>query len=234
MATVIADIVINFDQATDAVVRGARAYPAWVPGVAIALEEMGVPLPLPGDVLVAYLGYRMATGRMSLWEIVPQLLIGIVVGSLILFAASERWGHGMIDRYGFIWHLTERRRYRAERLTARWGFWSVAVGRQLGLRVPMTLMAGSFGMRRHRFAQSVMVSSILWLGIWLLVGARAGAQARDLLGHVSYGGVIAVVAIYVLVFVVPPLVHIARGHSARTRGKGPADTPLPDGPDSRE
>ncbi|GAC1340334.1 MAG: hypothetical protein NVSMB29_09050 [Candidatus Dormibacteria bacterium] len=222
------DFVSGLDQAVDAAAGGAQQYRAWVPGAVIALEEMGVPLPVPGDVLVAYLGYRLATGSMSLAEILPQLLLGIVAGSFLLFVASRRWGHRMIDRYGFIWHLTPRRRMRAERLATRWGFWSVAVGRHFGLRVPMTLMAGTFGMARRSFTQSVLISSTVWVAIWLIVGGRAGAPARDLFSRVSYGGVIAAIAIYLCIFVLPPLIHIVRGgrlrlrEDAREPEKGPA------------
>jgi membrane protein DedA with SNARE-associated domain len=206
----LADLFGNLDTLVDAATDGAQQYRFWVPGTVIALEEIGVPLPMPGDVIAVYLGFRLAAGSMTLLEIMPQMLIGILLGSSGLFLVGRRWGRRMLLRYGFIWHLNESRRLRAEHALGRFGFWAVAIGRHLGLRCPMSLFAGAFGLSFVRFAVAVATSTVLWLVGWLAVGSVVGAPAVDAIKRLSYGGVVIALLVYVTVFVAPPAVHVIR------------------------
>ena len=213
----LADLFGNLDTLVDVATDGAQQYRFWVPGTVIALEELGVPLPMPGDVIVVYLGFRLAAGTMTIPEIIPQMLIGILLGSSGLFLVGRRWGRRMLLRYGFIWHLTESRRRRAEQVIRRFGFLGVAIGRHVGLRCPMSLFAGAFGLSVARFVMAVATSTLLWMVLWLEVGSVVGASAADAIKRLSYGGVVVAVLAYAAVFVVPPVVHVVRSRRLGSR-----------------
>src|ERR1700716_2426802 len=53
--------------------------------VVIALEEIGVPLPLPGDVFIAYAGHLVARGRIGAATAFLTIVSGSMVGARVLF-----------------------------------------------------------------------------------------------------------------------------------------------------
>lgn len=142
------------------------------------LEETGIPSPLPGDVYVAYLG-SLTTGSIPRWiGAWLGIIAAVVAGSSNMFLISRRWGHRLVDhRLAAVLHLDRDRLQVAERWMARWGPLAIIFGRHLpGLRIPITVMAGVLEVRYRVFAPSVAVSTAIWAGIWLLLGARFGAS----------------------------------------------------------
>lgn len=148
------------------------------------LEETGIPSPVPGDVYVAYLG-SLASGSLLRWIAAWLALIAIVVGgSSNLYLVSRRWGHRLVDhRLAAALHIDRRRLEVAERWMGRWGPIAIIFGRHLpGLRIPITVMAGVLEVRYSVFALSVAVSTAVWAGIWLFLGARFGARVAHVFG----------------------------------------------------
>jgi hypothetical protein len=52
--------------------------------VYIALEESGIPIPVPGDFLMLALGVRAREGSIVLWQVIVAMEAGTVVGSSLL------------------------------------------------------------------------------------------------------------------------------------------------------
>ncbi len=148
------------------------------------LEESGIPSALPGDVYVAYLG-TLTTGSIVRWLGAWLGIIAVVVaGSSNMYLISRRWGHRLVDhRLAAVLHLDRERLAVAERWMDRWGPVAIIFGRHLpGLRIPITVMAGVLGVRYRVFAPSVAVSTAIWAGIWLLLGARLGTRVTSMFG----------------------------------------------------
>lgn len=90
------------------------------------LEESGLPLGLPGDVCVMYVGHR-AAGQPLTWLASWLGLIGcVLLGASNLYLISRRWGHRLLEgRLGRLLHLDQRRLAQGERWFARWGIWAI-------------------------------------------------------------------------------------------------------------
>ena len=56
----------------------------------LLVEEAGVPLPVPGDVLMLVLGAQAREGRVPLWQAIAVLELGTALGATILYLLS-RW-----------------------------------------------------------------------------------------------------------------------------------------------
>jgi membrane protein DedA with SNARE-associated domain len=145
------------------------------------IEESGVPLPVPGDVYVIYLGHLAAGYWLHLvgyW----LAIIGIVVaGSTNLYWISRRWGVKLIEHpLARVFHLEPARLGKAQAWFDRWGILAMIFGRHIpGFRVPLTVVAGTLKFPYRLFVPSVAVSTAIWAGFFLLVGDKlGGAIAR--------------------------------------------------------
>jgi membrane protein DedA with SNARE-associated domain len=173
------------------------------------IEESGVPLPVPGDVYVLYLG--------SLAKSPPQWAaawLGVVAvvtaGASNLYLISRRWGRRLVrGRVGAALHLTPGRLATAERWFARWGPLAVIFGRHIpGFRIPITVAAGTFGVHYPTFAASVAVSSAIWAGIWFWIGAHFGTRIGGFLSGNSWTFALGV--LFVLAVVAATVVQVVR------------------------
>src|SRR3982074_3590709 len=66
----------------------------------LAIEEAGVPIPVPGDFLMLTLGVRAREGGISLGQVIAAREAGTVLGSSLLYLLARRGGRGVVERYG--------------------------------------------------------------------------------------------------------------------------------------
>lgn len=149
------------------------------PLLLLFIEEVGVPLPVPGDMLIAYTGYRLSSqpGSPGLWQAFVTAQIASLLGATILFFLSRRWGQIIIMKIGRFIFLKEEHIRRAETLFARYGVLAIIFGRHIpGLRIPVTIFAATSGVKYPVFLVSTFISTAAWILIYLLAGRQLGAH----------------------------------------------------------
>jgi membrane protein DedA with SNARE-associated domain len=187
-----------------------------VPGslTLLYLEESGVPLPVPGDVYVLYLGHA-AAGSLGKWVAAWLAIVAVVVaGSTNMYLISRRWGERLLrGRLGAALHVDAAALVRAERWLDRWGPIVIIFGRHLpGFRIPITVAAGTFKVRYRVFAPSVAVSTAIWAGVWFLLEARFGRQVGRFAN--AHRWTYVVIAAVLLFAIVSLIVRAARAKPA--------------------
>ena len=167
----------------------------------IYLEESGLPMPVPSEVSVGYLGQRLGDRPLTLFATWLALTVLIVLGSTNLFVAARKFGPRLITgRIGAALHLTPSRVARAQSWVARWGPLAIAVSRYLpGLRWGMAVACGSLGVRYRTFWFSTAVSAAIWAGVMLTLGVTLGdAVGRTIVTHAWMGLLLPLPAVMVL------------------------------------
>jgi membrane protein DedA with SNARE-associated domain len=150
--------------------------------IAVLLEELGIPMPIPTDLLIVFAGVHVAgsTQAFVLWFLL--LNIASVVGASGLYLIVRRGGQPLIERYGRYVHLGPRQVERAERLLGRGGWWSIAIGRAIpGLRYLTVIACGLFKVPFLRFVTAHMVGSSIYIGVFLALGAIFGPKVAEYL-----------------------------------------------------
>ena len=164
--------------------------------VYLAVEESGVPIPVPGDFLMLTLGVRARDGAIVLWQVVVAMEAGTVLGSSLLYLLARRAGRGVVERYGRFIGIGPAQLDRAEVQLRRRGAIAVVLGRLLpGLRVVTAVACGVFRVPYRVFLPAMSLGGLVYIIGYTMLGYFAGpavlgvVEALHLpLGLVGSGG----------------------------------------------
>ena len=179
------------------------------------LEESGVPILMPGDVLIMYVAHTIPRAPLIWLAAWAGLVVSSTLGASTLYIVARIWGRPLVaGKLGHFLHLTPARLDRAEQWFLRWGPWAIIFGRHIfGLRVPITVAAGLFKVRYPIFALSIASSATIWVGFFLFLGATIGAPVeRFLEQHHGVAAAIPGLLVAAAMFYVGYLVLQARKH----------------------
>ncbi len=151
----------------------------------ILAEEAGVPLPLPGDLFIAAMGFMAHSGGAAFAPTVAVVTAATVLGASVLYLVSRHAGRrlllGVARRFGY----TASREARVEGWLARRGAAAVVVGRLVpGLRIVMTVVAGALRVPRATFVLGTLLAGLIWSTLYFWIGYALGAGAERLAGEI--------------------------------------------------
>jgi membrane protein DedA with SNARE-associated domain len=150
------------------------------------LEESGIPLPVPGDFYVAFMG-RLYAGSLPRMMLAWLGIIAVVIaGSTNLYWLSRRWGPALLGHpiAGRLLLLNERRLEKARGWFDRWGVWAIIFGRHIpGFRIAITVIAATMGVPYRVFVPAVAISTAIWAALGLWLGATVGQAIGTVLFH---------------------------------------------------
>jgi len=173
----------------------------------IYIEETGIPLFIPGDIFLIYVGSRLPHDVPILCAAWLGFVLAVTLGATNLYLLSRRFGRRLVEhRLAKFLHITPERVDGAEHWFRRYGPWALIFGRHIpGFRVPLTVVAGILELPYRIFAISVAVSSAAWAGVFLVLGSVFGRSIEKsirsnllLFGEATVV-IIAVVAVVALV-----------------------------------
>lgn len=215
---------INFSGFTSALLR---RYGAGASLALLYLEESGIPMPVPGDVFVLYLGQGARGSPLRLFLSWLGVILVVVAGSSNLYLLARRFGSRLLaGNLGTAMHLSPRKLAQAEIWFHRWGIFAIVFGRHIpGLRVPITVVAGTLEVNYPIFAGGVAASTAIWAGFWIFVGARFGSTFTTFMGNHRWTHLVVVVVVVLLVGYLGVRLYLAgTGRLAGESEAGPAAT----------
>src|SRR3977135_4291281 len=186
--------------------------------ISLSVRTAGIPLPAPGDLVIAFYGYRARDDPLAIVRVILTCAAASTTGTLLPYFIARRWGLPVAHRFaGWIDIDTRRVDQWIERVH-RYGFRARVVGLFIpGLRVPLSLIAGTATVPVWRFSAGVFVAaSIYWTG-WVLLGVFIGPRVDELIA--PYVGYIAIgiPAFFITLFVLR-VIQVRR----RTGSQGPS------------
>ena len=132
--------------------------------VVLFIEELGVPLFAPGDILMVLAGIEVARGNAILWQVLLVEQVVTMAGATLLYYASRRLGRPALVKYGgYIGMDPERLEVMEDRLR-QYQFRAVVLGRLTpGLRILIVIAAGLANLVASRFLPALSLGSFLYL-----------------------------------------------------------------------
>src|SRR5215216_417846 len=158
--------------------------------VFLLIEEAGVPVPVPGDVVMLLLGVRAWEGKLPLWEAIVVTELATMIGASLLYFAARLAGRGLVYRYGRFIRLTPERLDRAERWLKQHGTRAVFVGRLFpGLRIVTAVACGVFEVPFRVFFPAMSLGALVYILVYTLLGYFLGPPVLGVLEriHIPFG-----------------------------------------------
>lgn len=144
--------------------------------VLLSIEESGIPIPVPGDIVMSFFGYRAQLGLTSWYAALLAGVAATQTGSCILYHIGRKGGRPLLRRYGRYLHLNEQRQTRIEGWLAKYGGFAVFFGRLVpGMRCGSSFVAGTFRVRYSSFFLGTLASATVWWSLFLYLGSRLGS-----------------------------------------------------------
>ncbi len=154
--------------------------------VVLFIEELGVPLFAPGDILMMLAGIEIARGNAVLWQVLLVEQVVTMAGATLLYYASRRLGRPALLKYGGYIGMDAERMAVMEARLRQYQFRAVVLGRLTpGLRIFIVIGAGLANLEARRFLPALALGSFLYLLGYTLVGMYAGDAAIRLITRLS-------------------------------------------------
>jgi membrane protein DedA with SNARE-associated domain len=178
-------------------------YGYWAVGVALLLENAGIPV--PGETILLLASF-LAYSRQEL-ALPYIILVGVcaaTVGDNLGFAIGYRGGRPLLDRYRQTFRIPAATIVRGERLFEQYGSVTIFFARFIfGMRVIAGPLAGVLRMRWQRFALFNFLGAVLWVTVISWVGYKFGKhwdRLVEFIQDLNIGVAIAVAAIILLLW----------------------------------
>jgi membrane-associated protein len=158
--------------------------------VFLLIEEAGVPVPVPGDVIMLILGVHAREGAVELWQAIAVTWLGTMIGSTLLYIAARKAGRDLVYRFGRFIRLTPERLDQTERWLKQHGTRAVFLGRLVpGLRILTAVACGVFEVPFRAFFPAMSLGALLYILVYTLLGYFLGPPVLNLLEkvHIPFG-----------------------------------------------
>jgi membrane protein DedA with SNARE-associated domain len=154
----------------------------------VAIEEAGIPLPAPTDVVIAFYGYRARGDLPELAQVVLVCALASTLGTLVPYFLARRFGPQVAHRLATWIDVDPAQVDRWTRRIHQHGFIAVLIGRLVpGARVVMSLIAGTAEVPVYQFSSAVFVAASIYWTFWVTVGAALGPMFRRFAGpYITY------------------------------------------------
>ena len=142
-------------------------------------KAAGVPIPIPGDVILLAMAARAAQGKLLIWQAFAALLIALTLGGLGQFLLARGPGRRVLLRFGRRLGLTTERLDRVAASVQRGGLLAIGVAVLTpGVRTAVVPACGLAGVPLRVFLPGLVLGSGVDLGLHFAIGyAGAGLLA---------------------------------------------------------
>jgi len=140
-------------------------------GIFVALMLGIIGVPVPDETILAFSGYLVFKGQLSIVPTVASAFFGSICGVSISYLIGRSGGLFLIRRYGHKVHITPKRIERTGQWLNRSGRWGLIIGYFIpGVRHLTAMVAGAGGLKYPVFAVFAYTGGLLWSTTSIAVG----------------------------------------------------------------
>ncbi|HEX6109120.1 MAG TPA: VTT domain-containing protein [Ktedonobacteraceae bacterium] len=189
--------------------------------IILLIKTIGVPIPIPADLIILTAAARVAQGKLIWWQAFIAILIALVLGGLIQFVLARGPGRGLLYRFGRYIGLTSPRLDAASARIKKGGAFGISIAILVpGVRGAAIAASGLADMPLRTFLAGLVFGSALFLGLHFFLG-YLGGSLFSIIGHAQPLSWIAllVLSLLLIIFAIWVVVH-SRSKAVRSEVEG--------------
>ncbi len=163
----------------------------------VFLQEIGVPNPVPNELVLLFSGYLAFTGVFSIAYLFGVVVAADFLGTALLYVIFYHFGEDFFARMPRWFPLKKEKLDRIRESINKKGWWGIYLGRLLPyVRGYTSVVAGLLRIRPKKFLFAVFFSAVTWSGGYVIVGRLLGKKWED--AAQKFGNINQVVVFFVL------------------------------------
>src|SRR5579883_693375 len=168
----------------------------------LLIKSIGVPIPVPADVIILTAAAWSATGQLVLWQAIVAILLALVLGGMVQYLLARSAGRKLLYRFGRYLGLTPKRLDVASAGVKKGGVAGISLSILVpGVRGAAIVASGLADIPVVVFLIGLTLGSILFVALHVFLGFVGGALFVTI-GRLlpSAGVLLSVLALLVIVF----------------------------------
>jgi len=152
--------------------------------IVMLAKSVGVPIPIPGDLILLTAAARAAQGKLVLWQAFIAILVTLVVGGLVQYWLALGPGRDLLYRFGRYIGLTPARLDAASAKVKKGGIISITIATLVpGVRSAVIVAGGLASIPLRIFLPGLFLGSAIFLAVHFFLG-YLGGSILTVIGHV--------------------------------------------------
>ena len=170
----------------------------------VFLQEIGVPNPVPNELILLFSGYLASLGKLSFVLVILTVVFADFIGTSLLYFVFYFIGQRVLKK-NYKWLPKEKIDRIIKRISER-GRWGIYLGRLISyLRGYTSVAAGLLRIKPHVFLPVVLISAITWSGGYVIIGRLLGDRYGSVASKFSAWRIALVgAALLIIIFFVIP------------------------------
>jgi membrane protein DedA with SNARE-associated domain len=163
------------------------------------LKEIGIPVPIPSDLIMLAAASQAAAGKYTVWVAFGVILIAMVGGAWVQYLLARRLGRSFLTHFGRYIGLTQDRLDRAASAVRKGG--AVTVGVSLvtpGVRIATVPACGLAELPMRAFLPGLIAGSGTFLALHFVIGYVGGPIVSAVMRAVNLPMLLFIAAFFVI------------------------------------
>ena len=152
----------------------------------VFLQEIGIPNPVPNEVVLLFSGYLSSVGKLDYITVLTTVIAADAIGSSLLYMTFYRFGQRVLQKWPHIIPPSTLAYFTAR--VSHQDRWSIYVGRHIPfLRGYTAVAAGLLKISPTIFLPAVLLSALTWSGGYVMAGKLLGHEYADVVSKLAVG-----------------------------------------------
>jgi uncharacterized membrane protein YdjX (TVP38/TMEM64 family) len=138
-------------------------------------QEIGIPNPIPNELVLGYAGYLCSQGTLKFPLVILSAVSADFLGTNILYFIFYFFGKQILKHKPKWLPISEKAINRASQRVAKGGIWSIWVGRITPfIRGYTSIIAGILQIKPKKFLPIALISALIWANVCVSIGKLMG------------------------------------------------------------
>ncbi len=167
----------------------------------VFIQELGVPNPIPNELILLFAGYLASIGTLSITGAVLTAVLADAIGTITLYSVFYYCGKVIMKHISRL--LPSQKIKQLMAYLSKKGRWGVYIGRLLPLlRGYASVAAGLLRLPPREFIPVVVLSGLTWSGGYVILGYLLGPQWEKVSDYFGFKNSLLILLGVVIIYIV--------------------------------